>query len=177
MGTFKDAGDAALVSEEWCQDGIDAWALSPNDPDAYYALVPPDMHPTHPFDWMHLFNTVSPTKAKEVFLLSITDVAADLDAGDIKDRLNALAAETADLAAYKTWYDAGSGSDRRKERHLIGETVCFLQADTFGLLRAVRTLTGLKAALDSTTVLATEIALMDTWRSRCTVDEWKNGTT
>ena len=178
MGTFKEVCEAAMASEEWCKDGVDAWALSPDDPDTYYALAPPAMHPTHPFDWMHIFNLHNAPKAKEVLLASVADLATTLPTGDVQDRLNALAVETADLSAYNTWYDQGKGADRRLERHLVGEvTKYLLGGDIFAMLRSTRTLTTVKSRVGSVSELNTEIALMTTFRSRVSLVEWKNGAT
>ena len=181
MGTFQDLAEAALASEEWCKEGVDAWALSPMDPVAYYALTAPEMYPTRPFDWFHLLHIANAAQAKIVFLGAVQDYADSLPAGDNKTRLNALAAETADLDAYETWYIDGR-ADKQAPRRFVGGAIAYLQDyvrddDIFAPLRAIRTLTGAKALLDGTTELVAEQALMTAFKTRCTEAEFVNGLT
>lgn len=181
MGTFKDLCEAALASEAWCQAGVDAWSLSPDEPAAFYALAPPTMHPTRPFDWLHMLHLTNAPQAKTVLLASVADFASGLPSGDEKTRLQALASETADLAAYWTWWVAGR-NDRRSVRQLIGIVIGFLQEEgggdnVFAQLQATRMLTLAKTLADGTTELVAEQALMTAFKSRCTEAEFTNGLT
>ena len=175
MGTFETTGDANLVSQDWCTDGVVEWQAHPKDPDAYYLLDPPVISAWY---WMHTLSCINSAKAKAVVLASVQDLSDGLSAGDDKTRLAALAAETADAAAYVTWYDAGRGVDRRKVRHTIGACANYLNTDTtFGALRTARLLCATKAETDGITLLAASKLLVALWRTRCTVTEYKNGLT
>lgn len=171
MGTLKDMIDANIAADNWCQEGADIIGSRPDDPSDYYAAC--DTAP----GFMTVLNLTNPAKFKALLLQSFLELVEDIPAGEEKTRITAIGDETADLSAERTWF--ASNKDGATEcgylvdsaaDHLGGGNTVVTWIMLHNFVRA-------RAEVDKIGIPAADIALLALWKSRCPLDDWKNGLT
>ena len=173
MPTFKSVGDARITAENWCQAGIDMWTSKPDDPALYYALEIPEIAA---WEWLGAAHSMDADGANGLLLQSVSDLAALMPAGQPKTDMEAIAAETADLAALKATWLANRKTAPTASKVLVNAVAVWLtDQDRLYLIPLFGQLIKLQAGLESKSIVTVETELLATFKSRYDVNAFTAG--
>jgi hypothetical protein len=169
MGTFIDTITTKTTADAWCAGGVKRKASRPSTPDGLYDDC------THGSAFLQYLNITNPTKCAALFRQSLGELAASLSVGDDKTRLNAQAAQTANLAADITWVGATPTTECRS---LVKMSAQYLNGgNSVVAFAAFRCFARAYGEVNGLGVLDAETALATLWKARCTKAEYANGLT